>query len=54
MTDYAIDLPVDLNGDDDSGLPWAFLYEARDPAIITRRRVDPGRLGHRPRSRSSR
>jgi len=35
MTDYAIDLPVDLNSEDASGLPWASLDEARDPASIT-------------------
>jgi hypothetical protein len=29
-----VDLPVDLNSEDDSGLPWSFLDEARDPARI--------------------
>ena len=29
-----VDLVVDLNSEDDSGLPWTFLDEARDPAII--------------------
>lgn len=34
-----IDLPVDLNTIDDSGLPWAFLDGAPDPTIVT-----PGRF----------
>lgn len=29
-----LDLRVDLNTEDDAGLPWAFLREARDPALI--------------------
>jgi len=29
-----IDLVVDLNGEDESGMPWTFLAEARDPTII--------------------
>jgi len=29
-----VDLLVDLNSEDDSGLPWTFLDEARDPARI--------------------
>jgi hypothetical protein len=29
-----LDLWVDLNTEDDTGLPWAFLREARDPALI--------------------
>lgn len=29
-----VDLVVDLNSEDDSGLPWAFIDEARDPALI--------------------
>jgi hypothetical protein len=29
-----LDLVVDLNGEDESGLPWTFLDEARDPALI--------------------
>jgi hypothetical protein len=33
-----IDLPVDLNTIDDTGLPWAFLDDAPKPAIVT-----PGR-----------
>lgn len=34
MTNPPIDLEVDLNGEDDTGLPWAFLDEARDPSRI--------------------
>jgi hypothetical protein len=34
----AIDLVVDLNTMDDTGLPWAFLDEAADPG-----RIGPGR-----------
>jgi len=29
-----IDLTVDLNSEDESGLPWTFRDEARDPALI--------------------
>lgn len=29
-----VDLAVDLNSEDDSGWPWTFLDEARDPALI--------------------
>lgn len=29
-----VDLVVDLNSEDDSGLPWSFLDEARDPELI--------------------
>jgi len=29
-----IDLRVDLNGMDETGLPWAFVDEARDPAAV--------------------
>ncbi len=37
MTDLEhveIDLVVDLNSQDESGLPWTFLDEARDPSIV--------------------
>ncbi len=39
MTTPASDLPeldlvVDLNGEDESGLPWTHLDEARDPELI--------------------
>jgi hypothetical protein len=30
----SLDLVVDLNSEDESGLPWTFLDEARDPALI--------------------
>ena len=30
-----VDLVVDLNGEDESGLPWSFIDEARDPSAIT-------------------
>ena len=29
-----VDLSVDLNTEDDTGLPWAFVEDARDPALI--------------------
>ena len=29
-----IDLRVDLNTEDDTGLPWAFLRDARDAALV--------------------
>ncbi len=29
-----IDLVVDLNSEDESGLPWTFLNEARHPELI--------------------
>jgi hypothetical protein len=35
MSEIQIDLEVDLNTEDDTGLPWAFLDEARDPSTIT-------------------
>lgn len=34
-----LDLPVDLNSIDESGLPWAFLDAAADPSAVT-----PGRF----------
>ena len=34
-----IDLFVDLNTEDDTGLPWTYLDQAPDPSIIV-----PGRL----------
>ena len=37
MTDEpasSIDLVVDLNSEDESGLPWTFLDEAKDPTLI--------------------
>ena len=32
--DDDLDLRVDLNTEDDTGLPWAFLRDARDPDLI--------------------
>lgn len=29
-----LDLPVDLNSEDDTSLPWGFLDEARDPSLV--------------------
>jgi len=29
-----LDLVVDLNSEDESGLPWTFLDEARDPGLV--------------------
>jgi hypothetical protein len=29
-----VDLVVDLNSEDESGLPWSFIDEARDPGLI--------------------
>jgi hypothetical protein len=29
-----LDLRVDLNTEDDTGLPWAFVRDARDPSLI--------------------
>lgn len=34
--DYDIDLRVDLNCEDDTGLPWAFLRDAKDPRSSVR------------------
>jgi hypothetical protein len=33
-SEFEIDLVVDLNSEDESGLPWTFLDEARDAALI--------------------
>ena len=33
--DIELDLPVDLQTEDESGLPWGLLREARDPELIT-------------------
>ena len=32
--DFPLDLVIDLNSEDDSGLPWTFLDEARDPTVV--------------------
>jgi hypothetical protein len=29
-----LDLRVDLNTEDDTSLPWAFLRDARDPSLV--------------------
>ncbi len=29
-----IDIPADLNGEDETGMVWTFLNEAADPALI--------------------
>ncbi len=29
-----IDLTVDLNSEDESGLPWTFIHEARDRSLV--------------------
>lgn len=29
-----VDLRVDLNTEDDAGLPWGFVGDARDPALV--------------------
>jgi hypothetical protein len=34
MSGIEVDLEVDLNTEDDTGLPWAFLSDARDPGLI--------------------
>jgi len=31
---FPIDLTVDLNSEDESGLPWTFIDEARDRALV--------------------
>ncbi|HLN15278.1 MAG TPA: hypothetical protein VK277_00875 [Acidimicrobiales bacterium] len=33
-TEVGVDLVVDLNSEDDSGLPWTFIDEARDPSLV--------------------
>jgi hypothetical protein len=35
MNTTAVDLPVDLNSEDDTGLPWGFLDESQNPSKIT-------------------
>lgn len=34
MSNTTVDLPVDLNSEDDTGLPWGFLDEAVDPSKV--------------------
>jgi len=35
MGNTTVDLPVDLSGEDDTGLPWGLLTESPCPAKIT-------------------
>lgn len=35
MNTTAVDLPVDLNSEDDTGLPWGFMDESPNPSKIT-------------------
>lgn len=35
MSTAAVDLPVDLNSEDDTGCPWGLMAEAPDPSRIT-------------------
>ncbi|NMM23362.1 MAG: hypothetical protein HHJ11_07675 [Phycicoccus sp.] len=35
MNITSVDLPVDLNSEDDTGLPWGFLDESLNPSKIT-------------------
>lgn len=34
MSNADVDLELDLNSEDDTGLPWGFLDDARDPTAI--------------------
>ena len=34
-----VDIPADLNSEDETGLAWTFLHEAENPAIIKRGEV---------------
>jgi len=34
MSEAAVDLKLDLNSEDDTGLPWGFVDEATDPSRI--------------------
>jgi len=34
MGDIPVDLTLDLNSEDETGLPWGFVDEAADPALI--------------------
>lgn len=34
-----IDLFVDLNTEDETGLPWTYLDQARDPSVVVRGRT---------------
>lgn len=34
MNSEELDLRIDLNTEDDTGLPWAFVRDARDPSLL--------------------
>lgn len=34
MNGLDINLPIDLNSEDDSGLPWGLLDESREPHLV--------------------
>jgi hypothetical protein len=34
VEEIEVDLPVDLQTEDDSGLPWGLIDEAREPGLI--------------------
>ena len=34
MTNYEVDLRVDLNTEDDTGMPWAPISDARDTSLV--------------------
>jgi hypothetical protein len=34
MSDAPVDLTLDLNSEDDTGLPWGFIDEAANPSLI--------------------
>jgi hypothetical protein len=34
MSDTPVDLTLDLNSEDDTGLPWGFIDEAANPPLI--------------------
>ena len=35
MNNTSVDRPVDLNSEDDTGLPWGFLDESQNPSKMT-------------------
>jgi hypothetical protein len=35
MNSTDVDLPLDLGGEDDDGLPWGFVADARDVSKVT-------------------
>jgi hypothetical protein len=54
MTDTPLDLFVDLNSMDETGLPWSFLDEATDPLRIVVWAFHRRWRGIGPRRRASR